>query len=63
MGRTAVIHTRVEPEIKQQAEDVLKHLGISTSDAVNMLLRQVVLRKGMPFDVIIPEYAEEEVAV
>ena len=60
MAKTAVVHTRVEPELKEQAENVFRHLGITTSDAVNMLLSQVVLRRGLPFEVAMPERAADE---
>ena len=54
MAKTATIHMRVEPELKESAEDILKCLGLTTSDAINMMLNQVVLRRGLPFDVSVP---------
>lgn len=54
MAKTAVITTRVEPELKADAEKVLSKLGISTTEAINLFLSQVRLRKGLPFDVKIP---------
>lgn len=45
---------RVEPELKQSAEAVLKQIGLSTSEAVNMFLHQVVLNQGLPFMAKIP---------
>lgn len=54
MAKTAMITTRVEPEVKKNAERVFKKLGISTTDAISVFLSQVKLRKGLPFDVKIP---------
>jgi len=54
MAKTAMITTRVEPDLKTDAEKVLKALGISTTEAINLFLSQVRLRKGLPFDVKIP---------
>lgn len=54
MAKTAMITTRVEPDLKTDAEKVLKTLGISTTEAINLFLSQVRLRKGLPFDVKIP---------
>jgi len=54
MAKTAMITTRVEPGLKTDAEKVLKTLGISTTEAINLFLSQVRLRKGLPFDVKIP---------
>ena len=55
MARTSNIFARVEPEIKEQAENVLEQLGISMSNAVDMFLRQVILHNGIPFEVKIPK--------
>ncbi|MDD4692577.1 type II toxin-antitoxin system RelB/DinJ family antitoxin [Eubacterium aggregans] len=54
MARTASIFTRVEPSIKEQAEEVLDQLGIPMSNAVGMFLRQVVLQRGIPFEMKLP---------
>ena len=55
MAKTANIFARVEPEVKEQAEKVLEHLGISMSNAIDIFLRQVVLQRGIPFDVKLPQ--------
>jgi DNA-damage-inducible protein J len=54
MAKTASINARIEPALKKQAEEILTAMGVSTSDAIGMFLRQVVLRRGLPFDVSIP---------
>ena len=51
MAKTSSIFARVDPQVKEQAEAVLKSLGISVSNAVDIFLRQVVLHQGLPFDV------------
>ena len=50
MARTSNIFARVEPEIKEQAERVLDQLGIPMSNAIGLFLRQVVLQRGIPFE-------------
>ena len=57
MAKTAYINTRVDKDLKAKAEKVLSRVGISTTDAITMLLHQIVLRKGLPFDVRIPNAA------
>ena len=47
-----------EPEVKEQAERVLDQLGIPMSNAVGMFLRQIVLQRGIPFEVKLPAYEE-----
>ena len=54
MAKTAYINARVENELKRNAEKVLRRVGVKTSDAVGMFLQQVVLHKGLPFEVRIP---------
>ena len=54
MPKTAHINARVEKDLKTKAEKVLRHVGVKTSDAITMFLRQVVLRRGLPFDVRVP---------
>lgn len=55
MARTSNVFARVEPEIKEQAEQVLERLGIPMSNAVGMFLRQVVLQRGIPFEMKLPQ--------
>jgi DNA-damage-inducible protein J len=54
MTKTAFINARVDRNLKAKAEKVLRRVGISTSDAITMLLHQIVLRKGLPFDARVP---------
>jgi len=55
MPKSSSIYTRVEPELKEQAEQVLSKLGIPVANAINLFLHQVVLQKGLPFDVKLPQ--------
>ena len=53
-AKTETIRARVEPELKHEAEALLKALGLSATDAITMFYRQVTLRRGLPFDVRLP---------
>lgn len=55
MSKTANVFTRVDPIVKEQAEAVLNQLGISMSTAMGMFLQQLVLQRGIPFDVKLPQ--------
>ncbi|MBR4575998.1 MAG: type II toxin-antitoxin system RelB/DinJ family antitoxin [Clostridia bacterium] len=48
--RTASVYTCVDPETKEQAELILAELGIPMSNAVGMFLKQVVIQRGIPFE-------------
>lgn len=52
--RTANVFTRVDPETKEQAEAILNQLGIPMSNAIGMFLKQIVMHRGIPFDMTIP---------
>ena len=54
MPKTGYVTARVDEKLKAKAEKVLHRLGVSTSDLITMLLHQVVLREGVPFDIEIP---------
>ena len=54
MNKTAVVHARVEPGTKRKAEGVLRELGLSPTQAIRLFYRQICLRNGLPFQVLIP---------
>jgi DNA-damage-inducible protein J len=54
MARTAMINARTEQELKTEVENILKTLGMSTTEAINIFFKQVKLRRGLPFPVEIP---------
>ena len=55
MEKTATLNLRVNPAVKQQAEDVLRQLGIPMATAVDMYLRQISLTGGIPFPISLPK--------
>ena len=54
MGKTSTVRARIEPELKELAEKLFDELGITTTQAITLFYRQVILRKGLPFEVVIP---------
>ncbi len=55
--KTAKVNARIEPKLKRDAEHVLDALGLSTTDAIRVFFMQIVRRKGIPFDVRLPNHA------
>lgn len=49
--KTANLYTRIDPELKEQAEHILNSLGLPPSSAITMFYKQVVLQQGLPFNV------------
>ena len=55
MGKTATLNLRVNPAVKERAEEVLSRLGIPMSTAIDMYLNQISLTGGIPFAVTLPK--------
>ncbi len=55
MEKTATLNLRVNPTLKEQAENILQRLGIPMSTAVDMFLNQITLVGGIPFPVTLPK--------
>ncbi len=52
--KSANLYARIEPDVKEKAESILCALGIPTSSAINMFYKQIILHRGLPFEVKIP---------
>lgn len=54
MANTNVVYARIDTTLKENAENILNRLGITPSSAIQMLYSQIVLQKGMPFELRLP---------
>ena len=54
MSKTSTVRARIEPDLKEKAEQVFRKLGLTTTQAITLFYKQVELRNGLPFDVAIP---------
>lgn len=55
MEKTATLNLRVNPLVKQQAEEVLDRLGMPMSTAIDIYLRQISLTGSIPFQIALPK--------
>jgi len=62
MSKSAMIRARVEPELKAEVEEIFNKLGLTTTEAITLFYHQVKTRKGIPFDVNIPNETTLETA-
>ena len=53
-SKTANVTARVQPEIKQQAEDILERLGIPVSVLIDSLYRQIIMTNSIPYSFKLP---------
>ena len=56
MAKSANLYARIEPDLKEQAENILTALGIPASNAITMFYKQIILQNGLPFEVKLPEH-------
>lgn len=52
--KTANVMARVEPDIKEQAETIMAQLGVPASVVINMLYKQIIMTRSIPFTLSIP---------
>lgn len=62
--KNEVIHARVSEDIKMECDAILSNIGITMSQAIDLYLRQIVLKRGIPFELneMENETKEEELA-
>lgn len=53
-AKTANVTARIQPEIKEQAEAVLKKIGIPVSVLIDTLYRQIIMTGGIPYPLSVP---------
>ena len=56
---TTTTQIRIDSTIKEEATALFSELGMDMSSAVNIFLRQCILRGGLPFPVELPQYNKE----
>ena len=54
MANTSAIYARIDTGLKENAESILSQLGISPSSAIQMLYSQIVLTRGLPLNLHLP---------
>ena len=52
--KSANLYARIEPDVKEKAESILAALGIPASNANNIFYKQIILQRGLPFEVKMP---------
>ena len=57
---TSILHIRVDSDLRKEAEELFAIVGLDMSSAVRMFLRQTVIRRRLPFDVVAEASAKGE---
>lgn len=53
-AKTANVLARVEPDVKEQAEAIMAKLGVPASTVINMLYKQIIMTRSIPFALSVP---------
>lgn len=53
-AKTANVMARVEPSVKEQAEEIMEMLGIPVSVVINTLYKQIIMTRSIPFSLSVP---------
>lgn len=56
---TVPTQIHIDENVKNQANTLFNDLGIDMNTAVNIFLRQCLLREGLPFNVVLPKYNDK----
>ncbi len=62
MSNTSLLQVRTSAEDKEKASAILEKLGTNLSAVVNMMIKQIILTEGIPFEVKMnhPVYTKTE---
>ena len=60
MKKAANISIQIDDSLKNEAEEILKTLGLTASHAIKIFYSQIVLSQGLPFGVVIPQKSPNE---
>lgn len=58
MPSTAILRARIDPRRKARVEKILEQLGVTPTQAVNMLYAQIERRKEIPFPIAIEDNSD-----
>lgn len=54
MAANALVQTRIDGAVKEEAAAVLAAMGLTLSDAVRLMLTRVAQEKALPFEPLVP---------
>ena len=52
MTKNTTINLRVNSDVKEQAGKILEKMGLTFSDAFNLMLHQINIQRALPFEVV-----------
>lgn len=62
MATTSLVQVRMDSDLKREADKIFKSMGMNMSTAINLLCKQTLIQKGLPFKIVADTSAEKETA-
>ena len=59
MNKNTLIQFRIDHDLKIDAENICNQLGIDLTTVLKMCLKQMIIQKGIPFSVHLPDDGEK----
>jgi len=54
MALDSTVRARIDTQLKQEVEDILKQIGLTTSQAITLFMNKIKNERGIPFDLKVP---------
>jgi DNA-damage-inducible protein J len=54
MALDATVRARIDSNLKQEVEEILKQIGLTTSQAITLFMSRIKAERGIPFELKIP---------
>jgi len=54
MTLNATVRARIDTKLKEEVEDILKQIGLTTSQAITLFMNKIKNERGIPFELKIP---------
>jgi DNA-damage-inducible protein J len=59
MKKTGAVQIRIDQSIKEEAERILKSMGLSPAMAIDIFYRQIIFQRKMPFEIKCPDFTRD----
>ncbi|MGR3316964.1 MAG: type II toxin-antitoxin system RelB/DinJ family antitoxin [Candidatus Anammoxibacter sp.] len=58
--KESTVRARIEPDLKEEVENILNKIGISTAEAIRIFMNQIRLHNGIPYPLQVPNQSTEK---
>ncbi len=59
----SIVRSRIDPDIKDKANEILRSMGLTLSDGIRLFLYQVIANEALPFEIKTPNKITQEAMI